>query len=84
MNSKEALELLETPTALLLQHEKEAKFGFEAEKTFKELTENGSNKECNFFNKFITCLHQHMVRLLSVCTSFQTFSRLTIVVKILV
>ena len=55
MNSKEALELLETLTALLLQHKKDAKFGFEAEKTFNELTKDGLNKECNFStnSKFI-------------------------------
>lgn len=75
MNSKEALELLETPTALLLQHKKEAKFGFEAEKTFNELTEDCLNTECNFFNKFKICRHRKLVRLLSVCTSFHTFSR---------
>ena len=63
ISSEEALESLKTPTALLLQPDKEPKFGYEAEKIFKELTEEGTDRNCNFFNKFKMCLHRQKVKL---------------------
>ena len=42
--SEEALESLKTPTALLLQPDEEPKFGY-------ELREEGTDVNCNFFNK---------------------------------
>ena len=68
ISSEEALESLKTPTALLLQTGENPKFGFEAEKAFKELTEDGLNENCNFFNKFKMCLHRQKVRVLYVNT----------------
>ena len=56
-------ESLKTPTALLLlEPDKEPKFGYEAEKAFKELTEEGTDINCNFFNKFKMCLHRQKVK----------------------
>ncbi|XP_052721737.1 uncharacterized protein LOC128192798 isoform X3 [Crassostrea angulata] len=51
--SKNVLESLKTPTSLLLNKENEViEFGFEAEKIFKELLEDGNDKEFRFFRQF--------------------------------
>nr|XP_034301175.1 uncharacterized protein LOC117681324 isoform X4 [Crassostrea gigas] len=56
--SKNVLESLKTPTSLLLSKENEViEFGFEAEKIFKELAEDGSDKEYRFFRQFKMLLH---------------------------
>nr|XP_034301188.1 heat shock 70 kDa protein 12A-like [Crassostrea gigas] len=50
---KDVLESLKTPTSLLLNKENEViEFGFEAEKIFKELVEDGNDKEYRFFRQF--------------------------------
>ena len=73
IGSEEALESLKTPTALLLQPDEEPKFGYEAEKTFKELTEEGTDVNCIFFNKFKMCLHRRKVMLLSIFLLLNNF-----------
>uniref|UniRef100_K1PRX6 Heat shock 70 kDa protein 12A n=1 Tax=Magallana gigas TaxID=29159 RepID=K1PRX6_MAGGI len=56
--SKEVLESLKTPTSLLLNKEnKIIEFGFEAEKIFKELVEDGNDEEYRFFRQFKMLLH---------------------------
>ncbi|XP_061164545.1 uncharacterized protein LOC133173581 [Saccostrea echinata] len=58
-NSTEVLESLKTPTSLLLNKNNELiEFGFEAERIFKELLEDGCDSDYRFFSKFKMFLHQ--------------------------
>lgn len=69
--SKDVLESLKTPTSLLLNKENEViEFGFEAEKIFKELVEDGTDKEYRFFRQFKMKLYNEKVPLINMISIF--------------
>lgn len=60
--SQNILESVRTPTSLLLNKEnKVIEFGYEAERIFQQLVENGREKECRFFRQFKMILHNRKV-----------------------
>lgn len=60
--SQNILESVKTPTSLLLNKEnKVIEFGYEAERIFQQLIENGREKECRFFRQFKMILHNRKV-----------------------
>lgn len=69
--SKDVLESLKTPTSLLLNKNNEViEFGFEAEKIFKELVEDGNDKEYRYFRQFKMKLFDKKVPLISMISIF--------------